>query len=127
MDVPNVPKLMQIIEEQRGAILMRCSTDMDTPSKKKGNPAAAATAVGKPGSPAKTKKKQPCPSEGCSSEHLLFKCSKFRDLSVPERKNFIKKIGACLLCLQKGHRVADCPKADRLGSCTIDSCNQPHN
>ena len=89
--------------------------------------AAAATAVGKPGSPAKTKKKQPCPSEGCSSDHLLFKCSKFRDMSVPERKVFIKKIGACLLCLQKGHRVADCPRADKLGSCTIDSCNQPHN
>ena len=71
MDTPNVPKLMQIIEEQRGAILMRSSHGLDTPSKKKGNPAAAATAVGKPGSPAKTKKKQPCPSEGCSSEHLV--------------------------------------------------------
>ena len=124
MDVPNVPKLLKIIEEQRGAILMRCSTDMDTPSKKKGNPATAATAVGKPG---KSKMKQSCFVNGCDDMHLLYKCPKFHDLSVPDRKSVVESAGCCWLCLQKGHKSVDCPKADVIGGCKVDNCGQAHN
>ena len=124
MDVPNLPKLMQIMEEQRGAILMRCSTDMDTPSKKKGNPATAATAVGKPG---KSKMKQSCFVNGCDDMHLLYKCPKFHDLSVSDRKSIVESAGCCWICLQKGHKSVDCPKADVIGGCKVDNCGQAHN
>ena len=127
MDVPDVPKLLDILEQQRGALLMRSSHGLDTPSKKKGNPAAAAAAVGKPGTPSKFKKKQSCPSDGCSGDHFLFKCSKFTTMSVPERKDFVMKIGVCLLCLNKGHRASECPRAEKLGGCRINNCGQKHN
>ena len=127
MDTPDVPKLLEILEQQRNVLLMRSSHGLDMPSKKKGNPASAAMVVGKPGTPGKSKKKQPCPSEGCSGKHFLYKCSKFTGMSVPDRKDFVKKIGGCNLCLNKGHKAADCPRAERLGSCKINNCGQMHN
>jgi hypothetical protein len=39
----------------------------------------------------------------------------------------VKKIGACQLCLNKGHKAEDCPKADKIGGCKADGCDQKHS
>ena len=118
MDVPDVPKLLDILEQQRGALLMRSSHGLDTPSKKKGNPAAAAAAVGKPGTPSKFKKKQSCPSDGCNGEHFLFKCSKSANLTMVTQ-SIAKK-----LQLPSTGRVATISMADgKVQSCpTVKLC-----
>ena len=110
---------------------MSGTSGLETPTKRKGNAAAAATAataVGKQASSGKGKKKQPaCTFDGCNQEHYLYKCPKFENLPVPERKKFVKKIGACQLCLNKGHRYAECPRKEKLSGCRSEGCDQPHS
>ena len=74
MDTPDVSKLLEILEQQRGTMLMSGTSGFETPSKRKGNAAAAATAMGKQASSGKGKKKPACTYDGCNSEHFLYKC-----------------------------------------------------
>nr|XP_054757838.1 uncharacterized protein LOC129263947 [Lytechinus pictus] len=58
----------------------------------------------------------------CSSaEHQLEKCQKFKDKTLSERKEFIKKGGLCFGCLRKGHMSKECKK--RL---TCEVCSKRH-
>ena len=43
----------------------------------------------------------------CQDVHPLYRCLKFRELSVPERIEYIKKQNRCMRCLNR-HDIADC-------------------
>ena len=68
-----------------------------------------------------------CTYQGCNQKHFLYKCPKFKDLSIPDRKKFVKQIGACLVCLNKGHAAAQCPRFEKLGGCKTDGCDGRHS
>ena len=60
-----------------------------------------------------------CPA--CSNEgHPLFKCEKFRELSVTQRIKIVKDANLCFNCL-RNHGKIEC----RFGNCRI--CNKKHN
>jgi len=58
-----------------------------------------------------------CPTE----RHPLYQCSKFIQMSIPERFNIVKK-GSCFNCLREGHASSKCPSK---GTCK--KCNSKHN
>lgn len=44
----------------------------------------------------------------CKSNHLLYQCDKFKELSVEQRIAKAKKLGVCLNCLKFGHITSKC-------------------
>lgn len=61
-----------------------------------------------------------CPM--CREPHLLFRCSKFRALSVSERINTVNSNRLCRNCLSPMHIAKNCTSHNR---CRI--CNQSHH
>ncbi|CAI6342683.1 unnamed protein product [Macrosiphum euphorbiae] len=57
----------------------------------------------------------------CNSEHYLFQCMKFKNLSVEERRDVVFKNRCCFNCLRSDHQVRQC----RSSSCT--QCGKRHN
>ncbi|XP_065072518.1 uncharacterized protein LOC135696909 [Ochlerotatus camptorhynchus] len=67
-----------------------------------------------------TKENCPC----CREEHTIYKCTKFQELSVGERKSIVTRANLCFNCLKSKHRVADCPSEQ---GCKIRGCGRKHH
>lgn len=65
---------------------------------------------------------QRCPL--CEEGHPLFKCPKFKELSIEKRADVIKEKSLCLRCLEPGHRGSTC---ERTKSCGTDGCTGKHH
>ena len=59
--------------------------------------------------------------ECCNADHKLHLCPKFKQLSVPNRADFVKVKKLCFNCLKAGHQQQDC----RGTSCR--TCNLKHH
>ncbi|XP_047040952.1 uncharacterized protein LOC124645214 [Helicoverpa zea] len=57
----------------------------------------------------------------CSQDHLLYKCEKFKNMSVDARFNEVSKHKLCHNCLRPGHFSTHC----KHNSCKF--CNKKHN
>lgn len=44
----------------------------------------------------------------CDEAHALYKCAKFKNLKVQERRTFVNEKQLCILCLQSNHRYNEC-------------------
>lgn len=44
----------------------------------------------------------------CDEAHALYKCDKFKNLKVQERRTFVNEKQLCILCLQSNHRYNEC-------------------
>ncbi|XP_011883907.1 PREDICTED: uncharacterized protein LOC105571049 [Vollenhovia emeryi] len=53
----------------------------------------------------------------CQGNHLFNYCSRFKALSVSQRRDHVKKQGACFNCLRLKHAVTDCPSSFRCSRC----------
>ncbi|XP_011860279.1 PREDICTED: uncharacterized protein LOC105557609 [Vollenhovia emeryi] len=53
----------------------------------------------------------------CQGNHLFNYCFKFKELSVPQRREHAKKQGACLNCLKLKHTESNCPSGYRCLRC----------
>ena len=60
-----------------------------------------------------------CIVDKCTIDHPPWVCSKFKELSVTQRKELIAKTGRCFRCLAAGHRSKNCPRSKK---CGIDGC-----
>lgn len=60
----------------------------------------------------------------CSKEHSIKNCSKFIELSIVSRWDYVKKNNICFSCLKTGHRMIDCRQKR---SCNIENCNLRHH
>ncbi|CAK9799142.1 hypothetical protein ANTPLA_LOCUS1909 [Anthophora plagiata] len=49
-----------------------------------------------------------CPA--CGSGHPLFKCDKFKELSIEDKTQIVQTSHSCYNCLQPGHRVQACTR-----------------
>ncbi|XP_062614169.1 uncharacterized protein LOC134275907 [Saccostrea cucullata] len=57
-------------------------------------------------------------SDYCEKEgHPLFKCEKFNNLSIEDKRVVVRKKNLCFGCLRKGHRNKDCKKKHTCGIC----------
>lgn len=54
--------------------------------------------------------------------HFIYKCKKFRALSVAERRNIVNTKGWCNRCLSPQHKTPECPQ-----NWLCLKCNGPHN
>lgn len=61
-------------------------------------------------------------SNGCRQDHPLYRCDKFKELSVEKRVEQIKLFGNCANCLNSGHKTKDCTNSNR-----CYKCNKPHH
>ncbi|XP_055622781.1 uncharacterized protein LOC129766285 [Toxorhynchites rutilus septentrionalis] len=58
----------------------------------------------------------------CGAPHRNYQCNKLSTLSNAERVEKVRSTGACFNCLQRGHRLRDCPSPK---SCR--KCNKRHH
>ncbi|XP_014671510.1 PREDICTED: uncharacterized protein LOC106812201 [Priapulus caudatus] len=58
-----------------------------------------------------------------NSDHKLFACHSFKDMTPECRFDFAKKERLCFNCLNKGHMTRDC-KLQR--TCSVDGCKMKH-
>lgn len=58
----------------------------------------------------------------CQEKHIIYNCSKFKGMTVNERKEFVKAKRLCLLCLKPNHMVVNC---NYKKGCP--ECNGKHN
>jgi hypothetical protein len=61
----------------------------------------------------------------CGKSHATPACFGFHALNIGDRWNFIRKNGACFLCLSsKDHRASACPSGSR---CDVSGCGRLHH
>ena len=65
-------------------------------------------------------KKCPC----CEESHPIWKCHKFKTLSVKERFAHVRQKGLCANCFGKGHFAKDCRKPL---VCDVNGCGRKHS
>ncbi|KAG7154760.1 uncharacterized protein LOC121855859 [Homarus americanus] len=61
----------------------------------------------------------------CHSPHRLPQCSNFRKLTKMEKRNTVKELGYCFLCLRGRHQASNCMSGFR--PCDIDGCGKAHS
>nr|XP_029724589.1 uncharacterized protein LOC115264714 [Aedes albopictus] len=61
------------------------------------------------------KLEQKCPL--CKASHELWKCEAFKNKSVSEKYELLKKCGACFNCLARGHRTNACSSSHSCREC----------
>ncbi|XP_058456411.1 uncharacterized protein LOC131433822 [Malaya genurostris] len=59
---------------------------------------------------------QKCPV--CKNEHELWKCDDFKNYSVSDKYDILKKSGSCFNCLQRGHRTNECSSSSSCKKCS---------
>lgn len=86
----------------------------------KANSNATSVASGRPCHPPKKTK---CPDPLCApnNEHQMFNCPRFKSLDLEQRRQKVRALGVCELCLRKGHEVSKCT----MKPCF--ECDQRHN
>lgn len=57
----------------------------------------------------------------CKDNHAIYRCPKFKSLSIEMRIKKVKDLKLCSNCLRQGHNLSAC----KLGPCRI--CNKLHN
>lgn len=57
----------------------------------------------------------------CKGEHAIYACEEFLNLSVPQKRDFVRKANLCFNCLRPGHSTKRC----KLGPCR--ECKSWHN
>ncbi|KYN02007.1 hypothetical protein ALC62_07184 [Cyphomyrmex costatus] len=57
----------------------------------------------------------------CEGQHHVSKCEKLQKMSVPERREEVKKRQLCFNCLRKGHYIQACTAS------TCKVCSRKHN
>ncbi|XP_070167756.1 uncharacterized protein [Polyergus mexicanus] len=63
----------------------------------------------------------------CQGTHAFNYCSRFKALSVPQRREHVKKQGACFNCLRLKHGVSSCPSGSRCLRCQGKHHSMLHN
>ena len=61
----------------------------------------------------------------CLGQHGLWKCEKFKGLSIGERGKFVLSKRLCFKCLNGGHFKDRCPKG--AFKCQVQGCAEDHN
>ncbi|XP_049286170.1 uncharacterized protein LOC125765271 [Anopheles funestus] len=105
--------LIEFLEEQ-----CRISEKIDT-GVKPSTEAAKPRAVAKTLVVGESQQQEKCPI--CSAMHELRHCELFKQKSVSERHEIVKRCGACFNCLSNGHRIRACQS----GSCR--RCGKKHH
>ena len=60
----------------------------------------------------------------CEDNHRITDCPTYKDSSVPDRIEIIKKHHLCFACLVRGHLTRDCRSKRR---CAQNGCNRTHH
>ncbi|XP_038106648.1 uncharacterized protein LOC119766275 [Culex quinquefasciatus] len=107
--------LMAFLEEQ-----CRISENLDTKVKPVKESAKPKTA-GRSHTLAVSESKNEQKCAVCKAAHELWKCEAFKNKSVSDKYEILKKCGACFNCLMKGHRTRACSS----GSCRY--CGKKHH
>lgn len=58
------------------------------------------------------------------SKHSIYSCKLFKEKSIRERWNLVKRQNLCFSCLKKGHTLTECHNKIK---CGIDNCVMLHN
>ena len=63
--------------------------------------------------------------EACSEPHRMWRCDKFKQMEVKERRGVTIRKGLCNKCLAKGHIAKNCPKTNF--KCRVAECGAEHH
>ncbi|XP_073831553.1 uncharacterized protein [Musca autumnalis] len=69
-----------------------------------------------------TQQQLQCPI--CQGQHKIYDCRRFLNMTVLDKWKEVKKIRACVSCLNVGHTTRDCR---RKRTCPVDGCQRKHN
>ena len=56
-----------------------------------------------------------CPM--CKIAHALYKCDKFRNTTLQDRRALVTRCNLCFNCMQEGHRASECTNSHRCRQC----------
>ena len=60
---------------------------------------------------------QPSCKVGCNRAHPLYRCDKFKHMSINERRQVVKNNRLCFICLRDGHQVNECTNTYKCRHC----------
>ena len=60
----------------------------------------------------------------CQESHKFSDCQTLKNISVPERRETVKRKGLCLNCLSNTHQISNCKSK---ATCKIKGCGKRHN
>ncbi len=63
-----------------------------------------------------------CPA--CGGDHLVFRCSHYREMPIQDRREILHQVKVCLCCLKPGHFARACPKKKK---CSGFKCPYYHH
>ena len=70
-------------------------------------------------------KTRKCIVKSCKEDHPPWRCERFKQLTVQQRKQLISKTKRCFSCLVSGHMSGNCKNARQ---CNVDGCTSKlHN
>lgn len=58
------------------------------------------------------------------ASHPIFACPRFRSMKVPARREWVKRVNRCYLCLGDDHQVSRCTSEHR---CNVTGCAKRHS
>ena len=118
---PDFKELMEFIQQH--AILSNTRFGQMIYSRKIGPPGPSGTHVKeKSHSTQVSHEVQQCGA--CNEHHFLWKCPKFKDMLVGERKSLVQRLGLCFNCLNGRHLARRCSNKSR---CRQDGCGGAHH
>lgn len=87
------------------------------------NSSGAKSSASGGGWPKQAGKKTRCPDPLCApnNEHQMFNCPRFKSLDVEHRRQKVRALGICDLCLRKGHYSSNCTMKP------CHECDERHN
>jgi len=74
------------------------------------------------GQPVLVTRELKCPL--CEGEHSLGYCPKFKEQTLPQRRETVRALKVCLCCLKVGHMIRSCRSKKH---CSADGCKSKHH
>ncbi|XP_017464622.1 PREDICTED: uncharacterized protein LOC108358016 [Rhagoletis zephyria] len=87
------------------------------PTSKRGSNAAVLHPSSNRHSPRHTQSSRADSCTCCSSQHRIYACSSFKELSPAARAQFIKQREACFNCFRQDHKASNCKSTSNCLSC----------
>ena len=117
-DAVNDPIFGRIGETSRATnVFGKRNSKVPPSSKTDGRVTTLATQLSLPGRNGARGSGHPVKCMNCEASHKLADCAKFKNMTVRQRRIFVRGRGLCLNCLKKGHFVSKCFAKSKCNRC----------
>ncbi|XP_055604882.1 uncharacterized protein LOC129753104 [Uranotaenia lowii] len=121
-ELPEFQVFVDFLRE-RGRVLLRTSRSEQPARQQSTVPARRPTYGLKPAARSFFQMaKQSCSC--CKEDHSIYRCPKFQQMNLPDKKAVVSRASLCFNCLRALHQVSECPSEQ---GCKVEGCNRKHH